>query len=62
MAAQKVYIPMWKDGVYYWVAVNGTFDTAAKVPEGEPCISARAVDSTPSARLQPDPAAPIPTP
>lgn len=55
MAAQKIYIPFYKDGAWHWVSVSGTYDTGAKVPEGEPAVHSRAMTKTPPSRLQPDP-------
>ena len=60
MPAQKIYIPVYMVGAdgeksYEYVVVNGTYDTGPgkTVPEGEPMISSRVVQSTPSAKLQP---------
>lgn len=55
MAAQFIYIPFYKDGAWHFAKIPGTYDTGQKVPEGEPCVKATAITTTPPQRLQPDP-------
>jgi len=60
MAAISVYVPVYTvgaDGKKAWefAKVNATLTTGPgnPVPEGEPCISSRAMTVTPPASLQP---------
>jgi len=60
VAAQKIYIPVYKDGAWHYAVVTGTIGT--KVPEGEPAVDSRCMTKTSPDRLQPTPPPTPPTP
>lgn len=60
MASIDLYVPVYMVGAngkkaYQFAKVNGVTVTNAQVPEGELCIDARVMTTTPPDRLQPPP-------